>query len=107
MNKVSGSTDTLSTKRRILWDRVQNVADGSFYLYGKRGDLVAATLPFARTALKKVTPGTDLDTVRTPSPLLEYAMKNLPEDNGVDQWRVTPYSPNKVFADNTAEYMMR
>ncbi len=42
-----------------------------------------------------------------PSPLLAYAMKNLPEDNGVDQWRVTPYSPSKVFSDNTAEYMMR
>jgi hypothetical protein len=107
MNKVSGSTDVLSTKRRILWDRVQNVADSSFYLYGKRADLVAATLPFAKSALKNVTPNADLDTVHTPSPLLEYAMKNLPEDNGVDQWRVTPYSPSKVFADNTAEYMMR
>lgn len=107
MNKVSGSTDVLSTKRRILWDRIQNIADGSFYLYGKRGDLVASTLPYAKSAIHQVRPDADLETVRTPSPLLSYAMKNLPEDNGVDQWRVTPYSPSKVFSDNTAEYMMR
>ncbi len=107
MNKVAGSTDILSTKRRILWDRIQNVADGTFYLYGKRGDIIASTLPYAKSAVRQVRPDVDPDTVRTPSPLLAYAMKNLPEDNGVDQWRVTPYSPSKVFADNTAEYMMR
>lgn len=107
MNKVSGSTDVLSTKRRILWDRIQNIADGGFYLYGKRGDIIAATLPYAKSAIKQVRPDIDPETVRTPSSLLSYAMKNLPEDNGVDQWRVTPYSPSKVFADNTAEYMMR
>ncbi len=107
MNKVSGSTDVLSTKRRILWDRIQNIADGTFYLYGKRGDVVAATIPVAKSAIKRVVNPIDLNTVRTPSPLLSYAMKNLPEDNGVDQWRVTPYTPSKIFDDNTAEYMMR
>lgn len=107
MNKVSGSTDCLDTRRRILWDRLQNLADASFYLYGKRGDVVASTLPYAKAAIRQVRPELDLETVRTPSPLLSYAMKNLPEDNGVDQWRVTPYSPSKVFDDNTAEYMMR
>ncbi|MGL1442087.1 hypothetical protein ACSTJB_23500, partial [Vibrio parahaemolyticus] len=55
----------------------------------------------------QLRPDTNLDTVHTPTPLLEYAMKNLPEDNGIDQWRVTPYSPSKVFSDNTAEYTMR
>ncbi|RTL40134.1 MAG: hypothetical protein EKK48_16915 [Candidatus Melainabacteria bacterium] len=107
MNKVSESTDVLSTNRRILWDRIQNIADGGFYLYGKRGDIIATTLPYAKSAIKQVRPDIDPETVHTPSPLLSYAMKNLPEDNGVDQWRVTPYSPSKVFADNTAEYMMR
>jgi hypothetical protein len=107
MDKVSGSTDVLSTKRRILWDRVQNFADGSFYLYGKRNDLVASALPFAKAAVQTARPDVNTDTVRTPSALLAYAMKNLPEDNGVDQWRVTPYSPSKVFSDNTAEYLMR
>jgi hypothetical protein len=107
MNKVSGSTDVLATKRRILWDRIQNIADGSFYLYGKRGDIVASALPYAKSAVHQARPDVDPETVRTPDALLSYAMKNLPEDNGVDQWRVTPYSPSKVFADNTAEYMMR
>jgi hypothetical protein len=107
MDKVAGSTDVLSTKRRILWDRVQNFADGSFYLYGKRNDLVASALPFTKAVVQTARPDVNTDTVRTPSALLAYAMKNLPEDNGVDQWRVTPYSPSKVFSDNTAEYLMR
>ena len=107
MNKVANTTDVLQTKRRILWDRLQNTADASFYLYGKRSDVVATVLPYAKAAINQLRPDTNLDTVHTPTPLLAYAMKNLPEDNGIDQWRVTPYSPSKVFSDNTAEYTMR
>lgn len=107
MNKVAQTTDVLQTKRRILWDRMQNAADSSFYIYGKRGDIIASTLPPAKAAIHQLRPDTDLETVRTPQKLLEYAMKNLPEDNGVDQWRVRPYSPAKTFSDNTAEYVMR
>lgn len=107
MDKVSGSSDVLSTRRRILWDRVQNVADRAFYIYGKRQDLVCASVPLMKSTIANLTGQTDLDTVHTPSPLLRYAMLNMPEDNGIDQWRVTPYSPSKVFQDNTAEYTRR
>jgi hypothetical protein len=69
--------------------------------------LTASAIEIARHVLGTISGAKTLDTVQIPKPLLRYAILNLPEDNGLLQWQVTPYSPAKHFDDNTAEYRQR
>jgi hypothetical protein len=91
----------------LIWNDVQTNLERAFYLYGKRQDLTASAIDIAKHVLCTVSGAKNLDAVKIPKPLLRYAMLNLPEDNGLLQWQVTPYSPTKHFEDNTAEYRQR
>jgi hypothetical protein len=107
MNKLSANHNVLGLKKPF-WSQVEDSLGDSIYVFGKRQDVLAKEIRAQRRALEQTTGMRDLDTVHTPMPVLKYAMANLPEDNGVRQWMVSPYSvQSNKFSDNTEEYKRR
>lgn len=93
--------------RSSFWSELERKLGHIIYVYGTRAQAIAAQVEATRSALAAVG-FKDLESVHCPPALLHIAVAELPDDNGLNQWNVSPYAPNAPkFADNTQEYRER
>ncbi|MGH9548219.1 MAG: hypothetical protein ACRD3W_02545, partial [Terriglobales bacterium] len=106
MNRLDDCGNVLGAKVSF-WERCEQFWQKVSFIYGHRQEALAAQVDWTKAALAQAG-WKNPDEVHCPKPLWQYAVESLPDDNGVKQWQVSPYSPASApFADNTGEYKTR
>jgi hypothetical protein len=110
LDRVSSNHDALGTRKPYFWREVEHFFDLICYSYDQRERLlvVQKDLMYGLLADLGLVSRSDLGMVKTPQELLRIARRELPEDNGINQWMVKPQtSPITQFEDNSKEYTAR
>ncbi|MBU6455336.1 MAG: DUF1574 domain-containing protein [Cyanobacteria bacterium REEB67] len=110
LDKISSNHDALGTRKPYFWHEIEHFCDLICYSYDQREHLlvVQKDLIYRLLADMGLVSRADLGTVKTPQELLRIARRELPEDNGINQWVVKPQtSPITQFEDNSKEYTAR
>jgi hypothetical protein len=108
MQRVGDLRGLAMTARTSFWEQTEWCLGQICFLYNHRPDFVYLQNKYARQILANVCGIRGLDYVHTPVPLRRIALLELPEDEGLNDLSIMPYSYGpKLYYDNLPEYRMR